>query len=160
MKRSNPLITCTVLSLMSMFMRYTNAKSYQVNIYIFFFFIWFSFYNFPLSVLHFFLSFSIGNPSLVDEWRKRGNFRTPICGKWWELKSRKHASSIFKEIFSYFHFHLWNLKQLSKCRVGRVSGSVCSYKITSFFVERAFYFVNILAWIEKKMNMTWTWQFV
>ncbi|XP_067058083.1 A disintegrin and metalloproteinase with thrombospondin motifs 6-like [Acropora muricata] len=29
MKRSNPLITCTVLSLMSMFMRYTNAKSYQ-----------------------------------------------------------------------------------------------------------------------------------
>ena len=149
MKRSNPLITCTVLSLMSMFMRYTNAKSYQVKIYIFF--IWFSFYNFALSVSYLFLSFSIGNPSLVDEWRKRGNFRTPICGKWWELKSRKHASSIFKEIFSYFHFHLWNLKQLSKCSVGRVSGSVCTSKIISFFVARAFYFVNILAWIERKI---------
>ena len=89
MKRSNPLITCMVLSLMSMFMRYTNAKSYQVKIYIFI--IWFLFFNFPLSVSYFFLSFPTGNPSLVNQWRKRGNFRTPICGKWWELKTRKYA---------------------------------------------------------------------
>lgn len=161
MKRSNPFITCTVLSLMSMFMRYTNAKSYQVKMYIFF--IWFSFYKFsPFSFIFFPLLF---NRKSITCWRmtKERQFSDTHLWKKVRIEIKEICTSIFKEIFPYFHFHLWILKQLSKCRVGKVSGSVCSSKIISFFVSRAFYFVNILAWIERKIWYTyysWTRQFV